>query len=83
MNLNKLKDLGRQYDEEQNETVISNSELTQRLKQLVDTHGVSSVAAVLEKSESTILVYTRHKNSKSGCVKQYDLIKAETVLNNL
>lgn len=82
MNLNELKKLGRQYDEQRNETVIDSAELTSRLKKLVDTHGVSSVAAVLDKAESTILVYTRYRNSESGCVKQYDLIKAETILNN-
>lgn len=82
MNLDNLRKLGKQYDRRRKHTDLNSHELTLRLKRLVDEHGVSAVAAVLDKNESTILVYTRHKNAETGCVKQYDVIKAEFILDN-
>lgn len=82
MTLTQLKKLGEQYDKKHGETSLDSSELTERLNNLVEKHGVTNVAAVLGKTESSVLVYARHKNAKYGCIKQYDLIKAETILNN-
>ncbi len=83
MKLTELKELGEQYDHERNGPKPCNTELTQRLKSLVEKHGVSVVAAVLGLSESSVLVYTRYKNAQYGCVSQDNVVKAETILKNL
>lgn len=81
MTLTELKKLGEQYDENHVENNTDSAELTQRLKTLVEVHGVSAVAAVLGKTAGSVLSYTRYKQSKYGCVKYYDVVKAETILN--
>jgi hypothetical protein len=83
MNLSELKKMGVEYDSNQILPEPDSAAKTKRLKALVDKHGVSSVAAVLGLSESSILVYTRHKNSKYGCVSNYNVVKAEEILNKL
>lgn len=52
MNLDNLRKLGKQYDRRRKHTDLNSHELTLRLKRLVDEHGVSAVAAVLDKTKA-------------------------------
>lgn len=78
MNLEQMKNLSREYDEE-NQRKQEN--LTARFKALVDKHGVSIIAAATGLAESSVLVYSR--GTKPSGVSEYVVVKAETILNNL
>lgn len=75
MNLDKIKNESAKYDKAHQK---SQELLTPRFKELVDTHGVSCVAAATGLAESSVLVYYR---SKVVPISEYNVIKAEKILN--
>lgn len=74
--IDKLKQLSKQYDEARDE---ERKQLPDRLKQLVDRHGLDAVSAATGLQASSVLVYTRNGSG----VNEYVVRKAEEVLNSL
>ena len=55
------------------------AELSKRFKKVVDQYGVTTVADLLGLKESTVQVYAR--SGAKAAVTEYDVVKAETLLN--
>lgn len=75
MNLNDIKQQSAQYDEENK---VKKDEITRRFKSLVTDHGVSAVSAATGLAESSVTQYMR---CKVVLVSEYNVVKAENILN--
>jgi len=75
MTLAEIKEQNGVYDKEHKK---AQALLTPRFKALVSKHGVSYVAAATGLAESSVLTYSR---CKVVPVSEYNVLKAETILN--
>lgn len=73
MNLQEIKEKSKQYDLESETSRLG------RIQSLVETHGVSAVAAAAGLKESSVLQYTRDKSTQ---ISDYTLTKAENILSS-
>lgn len=76
MNLKAIREKAEQYDLDSQATHI---ERLERIQSLVETHGVSAVAAAAGLKESSVLQYTRDKKTQ---ISEYTLTKAEQILSS-
>lgn len=75
MTLDEVKNKSDKYDEK---ISTSKGDLSDRFKSLVKQHGVSYVSAATGLAESSVSQYNR---CKVVPVSEYNVIKAETILN--
>ena len=81
MNLDKIREASRIYDEEhKHQTDAERKRLTPRFKALVEKFGASAVSAATDLRESTVIQYMRCKIIP---VSEYAVTKAETILSKL
>lgn len=74
MNLQEIKEKSKQYDLESETSRLG------RIQSLVETHGVSAVAAAAGLKESSVLQYARDKSGTQ--ISDYTLTKAENILSS-
>jgi len=81
VDITKLKSMVAKYDVDHAKPVKDYSKNRERLRKLVDEHGVEVTAIATGLAESSVRVHCN--NSQSGMISAYRLKRAETVLSKL